>query len=232
MKSNETHMIESPAERFWENIEKEIYIEYQRGEIDPLEDYNVLITIAKTCTLYQDLVKNYPACGYHITLKTYSDLEIDNTRHKYITCAEDICDEKISPIFIDFICICGNFKYGFIKRDEIGNKVKTYILDEISGIYAIITEKFGISLLQKYLNNNEFQDRGLAETIILRDQTLFDKYFPSNNIPLYVCYQVKLILKIMIFCGWDHDDVHPKKFVINDDNIVKVIDFDNVFKLT
>ena len=88
-----------------------------------------------------------------------------------------------------------------------------------------------MSLLSKYLNNEEGKYKCIiCADRILKNQNLFDKCFPTDKIPECIRYQVKLLLTLMKFYGWSHDDCHAGNFVVDDNNVVKVIDFDCVSK--
>lgn len=210
--------------QFREDVINNVRIEFE--DDDPIEMIDAKL-IAQKYPKYNEIMKCYDKNLYNIQFKAYDNNDIDEVREKYIACTKAISHLNISPKLVDFITICDSLILG-----EIEDGIKKYPpVSDISGIYAIVTEKYGISILSKYLDNNQqYSGPGISAKKILNNKSYFSRMFPETKIPKYISDQIKDILKQMYSCGWNHDDVHAGNFLI-ENNIVKIIDFDCISKV-
>lgn len=92
--------------------------------------------------------------------------------------------------------------------------------DRVGIVYMIITEKYGISLADKY--SIAQQGPGCDLSTFTK---YYDFYFPPNKIPDHIRSQIKPLLQKLFKAGWKHEDIHAGNFLVQDD-IVKIIDFE------
>jgi serine/threonine protein kinase len=92
--------------------------------------------------------------------------------------------------------------------------------DKIGSVYMITTEAYGISLADKYSIN------GIGPGCTTSNFNKYcDFYFPPDKIPEHIRNQIKTLIKCLRRVGWNHEDIHPGNFLIQND-IVKIIDFE------
>lgn len=171
-------------------------------------------------------VKLYCVFGDHLVSSLKNTIEI----HK------DIAHLNITPKLIECKQIL-KYKTGYFRN----NGEKIYYnedwynnIDIVNSIYVLVTEKYGISLAEKYMN---WKDGDVTlgpgpDLSLLRNRPeLFEKQFPSKIIPNHIRTQIIPLVKKLEDHGWHYDDIHAGNFVVHND-IVKIIDFDCVTKRT
>jgi hypothetical protein len=174
--------------------------------------------IAEKYKVYNEIVVKYPVERYHINIKLYDDDWYP--RENIINCSKTAGNADISPKFIEFIEL-GQLKVGYYENE------KKHKYCDVRILCCIITEKYGISLLEKYLNNDvSYGGPGPDSKLILE---CFDDHFPSL-IPENIRQQIMPLLQKLESLGYKHDDVHAGNFLVKDD-VVKIIDFDCVTPL-
>lgn len=95
----------------------------------------------------------------------------------------------------------------------------------------IVTERYGVSLLNKYFDKHErglFDGPGTGSSNALNNPDLFEEMFPSTRLSDDIRKQIQAILRKLEAIGLVHEDIHAGNFLIDDSGIVKIIDFECV----
>jgi serine/threonine protein kinase len=203
--------------RLWfiEDKEHDVYKEYPKNP----NWKSYLIGIAEQYSIYNNLMHRYPKDTYCIVIKKCDYISEYKKEHKKLTeLYNSINNLSISPELIEIVKLTDTIEYGWY---ENGEKLSF----NFNILYCIVTKKYGVSLLEKYLNNDIIQFGGPGFTSNTFNE-YFDEFFP-DTIPSIIRSQIyPLVLKFKD-AGWLHDDIHAGNFVVEND-IVKIIDFDCV----
>lgn len=199
------------------------FAESDNGELhlfDSLhERMSYLTSIAESDAFVIDALTNK---DFHVKIECVNeDFMIESVQnHFQVFC--DIKDLDITPALISFKELT-KIRVGSLYHDE-----KQYD-DGFGTIYAIVTQRYGESLANKFF---EYYDDDLligpCATDIINDDTIFDIYFSPINIPEDIRSQIRPLLLKLQEVGWEHNDVHAGNFLVDNNNNVKIIDFNCV----
>lgn len=123
----------------------------------------------------------------------------------------------------------------------IGTIVKDHTTIDTFRLYYLVTELFGKNLLEMY--NIDFKPATLPFewTELMKNlrkalngdnfpfcTLAFDYFFPES-IPENIRNEVKIVYQKMFQLGYEHPDPNATNFLVNEQGIVKVIDFDESY---
>ena len=111
-----------------------MYCREDRSNTIFIEYIKYSLRFAEKYPEYNQLLQKYPSHKYFIIMKHIDKDNYEQNKNLVTLCYKDIDNLNISPKLIDIIIL------------------KEY--DSLV-IYCIITEKYGVSLLEKYLNNGK-----------------------------------------------------------------------------
>lgn len=91
----------------------------------------------------------------------------------------------------------------------------------------ILFEKCGHSIGKVFLEGLEGDIiSGLDSTTVLKNRTIFERWFPPERIPKRFLNQIERILVRLLEKGICHEDVHPGNFLIDREGKIWIIDFE------
>jgi hypothetical protein len=175
------------------------------------EIYHRMLEIAKNHPLYITDAKTYAKISM-VPAGTISEIDVYN----------DIKNLHIAP---KLLSQCKLFK---AKKGTIYTNGKEFCDDEIT-VHLLLIERFGKSVAETYFPEPEYGP-GPPATSILNDDIEFDALFPQHIVPVNIRLSIRQLLLKLLEKGWCHDDVHAGNFLVDENEIVKIIDFDCISK--
>ena len=152
---------------------------------------------------------------------SFTDPELN--RPNEVDWYEELEELKVTPKLFD---------YGHLSDEKYKNHAKEINIEKV---FFISTEKWGISVFDKYIDRVEGLNKsdkdaylgpGLFTSIYIRSPSMFDRSFPSAYIPEKIKKQIWNILMKLYDYGVEHFDIHTGNFVVKN-GIVKIIDLDD-----